>query len=234
MNKPCPADLASVFANTTHVLLDFDGPVCRVFAGLPGPTIAADLRALINSQGVDIPEPVRSEAGAHDLLQYAATISWELAHDVEAALHRSEFLAIPAAEPTPGALDFLATCHDAHRQVAIVSNNPRDVITAHLDRHGISQYVDHIEGRDPTDPALMKPNPYLVTRAAQALHTEPRNCVLIGDATTDVRAAHAAGTLAVGYANKPGKHQALTAAGADAITSSMAELAQQLRSQSQP
>lgn len=35
-------------------------------------------------------------------------------------------------------------------------------------------------------------------------------CALTGDSLTDVRAAHKAGAAAIGYANKPHKHQAVT------------------------
>jgi phosphoglycolate phosphatase-like HAD superfamily hydrolase len=50
-------------------------------------------------------------------------------------------------------------------------------------------------------------------------------CVLIGDSTWDIDAAHQIDVTAIGYANKPGKADRLTAAGADAITASMNELA---------
>lgn len=228
-----PADLDAVLTTTTHVLLDFDGPVCSIFAGLPAPTIAAELRALMTAHGVDIPPPVRDQAGPHELLQFAGTVSRDLAHQVETALREAELTAAATAEPTPGADHFLAACHDTGRPVAIVSNNPHDAIATYLARHGLTRYVDHIEGRDPTDPARMKPSPHLVTRAIDALTATPSACVLIGDATTDIHAAHAAGTLAIGYANKPGKRQRLTQAGADAITDTMTTLTNHLRALNQ-
>jgi phosphoglycolate phosphatase len=63
----------------------------------------------------------------------------------------------------------------------------------------------------------MKPSPHLIERAAEALSTTPDQCTLIGDRTTDVRAARTIGAGSVGYANKPGKADDLTTAGADAI-----------------
>jgi phosphoglycolate phosphatase len=63
----------------------------------------------------------------------------------------------------------------------------------------------------------MKPSPHLIERAAHALAMAPTDCTLIGDQTADVRAARAIGAASIGYANKPGKSDDLTAAGADAI-----------------
>jgi phosphoglycolate phosphatase-like HAD superfamily hydrolase len=46
----------------------------------------------------------------------------------------------------------------------------------------------------------------------------------VGDSVTDIEAAHAAGTMAVGYTNKPGKAMGLRDAGADAVISSIMSL----------
>ena len=75
----------------------------------------------------------------------------------------------------------------------------------------------------------MKPSPYLVERAAQAIGVPPTRCLLIGDQPTDIQAAHAVGAASIGYANKPGKYVDLAAAGADAITIQMDELAEAAR-----
>ncbi|WP_269859523.1 HAD family hydrolase [Streptomyces sp. RPT161] len=74
----------------------------------------------------------------------------------------------------------------------------------------------------------MKPDPYSVHRAVRALGKRADECVLIGDSVTDVEAAHAAGVKAIGFANKSHKPEALRAAGADAITSSMGAVAEAL------
>jgi phosphoglycolate phosphatase len=67
----------------------------------------------------------------------------------------------------------------------------------------------------------MKPSPYLVQRAADALRAPLDGCVLIGDQASDVTAAIAAGTQCIGYANKPGKASDLANAGANAVIDDM-------------
>jgi beta-phosphoglucomutase-like phosphatase (HAD superfamily) len=71
----------------------------------------------------------------------------------------------------------------------------------------------------------MKPNPEPILTAASGLGVAPAACVLVGDSTTDVEASRAAGVCSIGYANKPGKVERLERAGADAIVTSMADIA---------
>ena len=52
-----------------------------------------------------------------------------------------------------------------------------------------------------------------------------RECVFVGDAVRDVQAADAAGMVAIGYANKPGKAERMVNAGAAAIVTSISDLA---------
>jgi phosphoglycolate phosphatase len=82
-----------------------------------------------------------------------------------------------------------------------------------------------IEARDPSHVERMKPSPYLVQRAGEALSLPLSECVLIGDQVSDVAAAKAAGARSIGYANKPGKAEDLANAGADAVIDDMAHLA---------
>ena len=81
-----------------------------------------------------------------------------------------------------------------------------------------------IVGRTDPDPRLLKPHPHLVLRALDALGGDPAICAFVGDSTSDIQTAKAAGTHSVGYANKPGKTERLQRAGADAIVTTMAEL----------
>lgn len=90
--------------------------------------------------------------------------------------------------------------------------------------HHLAEHIDIIVGRTDPDPRLLKPHPHLVLRALDALHGDPATSAFIGDSTSDIQSAKAAGTHSVGYANKPGKTDRLQDAGADAVVTSMAEL----------
>lgn len=115
------------------------------------------------------------------------------------------------------------------RQMAIVSNNSTPAITLYLDQHGLRHLFADVVGRPYGQPERMKPNPELILATARKLDAEPLRCVFVGDSTSDVEGSRSAGMPVIGYANKPGKAGRLEDAGADAIITSMGELATALR-----
>jgi phosphoglycolate phosphatase-like HAD superfamily hydrolase len=84
-------------------------------------------------------------------------------------------------------------------------------------------------GRDEPDPALMKPSPYLVRSAVGIPDAHPAEYAFAGDSTTGMVAGRLAGVPVIGYANKPGKAELLTQAGADAVTTGLDEITTALR-----
>jgi HAD superfamily hydrolase (TIGR01509 family) len=70
-----------------------------------------------------------------------------------------------------------------------------------------------------------KPNPEPVARAAQELGLAPRDCLLVGDTTVDIRAGRAAGAQTVGVLCGFGERQELERVGADLILTTTADLA---------
>ncbi len=119
----------------------------------------------------------------------------------------------------------MQACRRSSRQVAVVSNNSRAAVDAYLGAYGLAEYVDVIAARTEPDPGLMKPSPHLIAQAVRELEAELGESTLVGDSVTDIQSACAAGVRSIGYANKPGKRERLTRAGADVIVTSMEELA---------
>ncbi|MEV0803452.1 HAD family phosphatase [Kribbella sp. NPDC050281] len=216
---------ASALRSTQAVLLDFDGPVCSVFAGYPAPQIADELRALIRDAIGDLPDEITDANGPHEVLGASASLGNDVWQRVEEALQVAEVKAVESATPTPGVAEFLEICRSAKRPVAIVSNNCEASVHKYLEQAGIADHIRHIEARDPVHVERMKPSPFLVDRAAAALSVSPGRCVLIGDQPSDVAAAIAAGTRSIGYANKPGKAGDLAQAGADSVIGDMNDVA---------
>lgn len=222
------APLKALLDGAHAVLFDFDGPICSVFDGYPAQQIADELRELahkIRSGSVSVLDHVSSP---HELLLAAAS-DRELAQHLEAALQEAELAAVRTALPTPGAAESIAACNASGRVVAIVSNNYGQAVTDYLARIGLAEQVAHIVGRNAADPTLMKPSPHLIEKAIQALNVESSACVFVGDQTTDIEAGRAAGVPTIGYANKPGKVDALQSVGADVVLTGMLELAEAIR-----
>lgn len=226
MNTP---QLTDVLRHVKHVLLDFDGPVCSVFAGLPAPDVARRLYgALLPVLTVDDPAEWATETDPLALLRQVADVRPDLAALADEALTQLEVDAVALADQTLGGEATIRACVESGRSVWIISNNAGDAIRAYLDDHGLAECIAGVFGRAQGDPTSMKPNPRLLLSALSAASAAPTSCIFIGDAARDVEAGHAARVATIGYANKPGKEAKLMAAGAVAVTDSMEAIADAL------
>jgi len=214
-------NLASLLNRT--LLLDFDGPVCSVFAGMPAQGVATYLRQLAMNLGYEVGD-LKPTTGPIEILHWAELQSYELTVTMEEALGRVERTAVRSATMTDDATDVIHTAKREGRAVAIVSNNSPGAIQEYLALHGLIDEIDVIVGRPWARPADMKPSPAPIAEAARELGVPTEACVLVGDATTDIEAAHAAGAVAIGFANKPGKASQLKNAGADQVVNNMSEI----------
>ena len=226
--------LDQIAARCHHLLLNFDGPVCAVFATTPGRTVADELRAALRAAEVAIPGPVTAVEDPLELFQVVARWHPDAAPIAQQELTRLELLAIAGARPTEGAGDLIATARNTGRTVTIVTNNSGIAVRAYLDAHGLSGYLTGVIGRDDADPERMKPSPYRVREAVGVLGAEGEQCSFVGDTPTDVLAGLLAGVPVIGFANKPGKAQPLAQAGARAVTSQLSEISTALRAAPQP
>ncbi|MEC3974578.1 HAD family hydrolase [Amycolatopsis sp. H20-H5] len=199
-------------------MLDFDGPVCSVFSNFSPHAVARELRACLTlDTAPETNEPF-------ELLRYVARHEPSAAVRAESELARLETVAVRTAVPTPGAGAVLRHFAASSRPVVIVSNNSSSAVRAYLSLHGLAHLVAGVSSRTGPEPGLLKPHPYLLQRAAEMVSATTNDCLMVGDSATDIEAAHAAGSLSVGYANKPGKRERFKRLGADAIIDTMPEL----------
>jgi phosphoglycolate phosphatase len=219
--------LSAIVTRTRYLLLDFDGPVCSIFAGIPAPTIAEQLRKLY--PGDQIPDQVKNTGDPIEVFTQAAEISPDLAARVEAEMTALEVTAVATAKPTPYVHEVLAACRESGRTVAVVSNNSAQAVNAYLDRHGLSGGIALVVARTSHDPALLKPSPHLLEIAVEKLAADPAATAFVGDSLTDIEAARRAGIASIGYANKSGKQDRMTQLNAGAVITTMADLALSVR-----
>ncbi|KAB8192577.1 HAD hydrolase-like protein [Nonomuraea phyllanthi] len=206
------------------VLLDFDGPICDIFAGLPAPRVAASLRSFLTDHDVEIP----AEIEAFDDPLAVFRFSWQLGRDMsritQDILTTLEVEAVKTAHPTPGAADVIRQSKRLGKSVAVVSNNSTMAVIAYLQRTHLREEIDYVSARVNPDPNFMKPNPHLVRQALERLAATPSATILVGDSMTDMEVCLATGVVAVGYANRPGKASQLEKAGANYVVTSMTKL----------
>ncbi|WP_370192743.1 HAD family hydrolase [Streptacidiphilus sp. MAP5-52] len=205
-------------------MLDFDGPVCSVFAGFPAPVVANRLASGLGNA----PDNWLAEEDPMALLRQVSAERPEATMAADELLERLEVEAVGTAEPTPGAEAVIRACAASGRRVWMVSNNAPRAIEEYLAARDLRQEVSGVFGRPIGDPSLMKPNPHLLLEMLAAASAEPTGCVFVGDAVTDVQAGLAASMPTIGYANKPGKDVALARAGATAVVDSMHVIAEAL------
>jgi phosphoglycolate phosphatase len=222
------ADLGAILARTRYLLIDFDGPICSIYAGLPAPQVAAQLRKLFT--GHQLPNDIQQTGDPIEVFAYAGTVSPDLAARVEAEMTDLEVEATASAKPTPYIHEVLAASRGSGRTVGVVSNNGARAVNTYLERNGLSDSIRLVVARTSHDPALLKPSPYLIEKALRGLDdADPAATTLVGDSITDIEGAHRAGIGSIGYVNKPGKYERMTQAGAGAVITSMADLALWLR-----
>ena len=215
---------ADLVARARVVLLDFDGPICSVFAGYPSArAVIATLRAL-EAAGFDVPPEWLKLEDPHRLLIEVATQIPEAVGIAEDALTRSEVYAVESAQITAGVTELIDQITDRGQQWAVVSNNSAESIARFCTRKDFARTPSLTVGRSKGKPHLMKPNPFALSHALEILRTPPLEAVFIGDSVSDIQAGRAVGIPTVGYANKPAKPRLLATARADVVITSMEDL----------
>ena len=118
----------------------------------------------------------------------------------------------------PGVAETLAAL-DARKTTATTkgTNGSRQI----LEKFGLLPYFDHVQG---TDGFPCKPAPDVLLRGIQALGVAPEDCLMVGDAPSDMIAGKRAGvkTCAVRYGY--GKHEELAKLEPDYWVSDLREL----------
>ena len=66
--------IAHVLSGGGPILLDFDGPVCTVFAGYPADVVASELRGILLNSDVQLPTAVAEETDPLQVLRWTATL----------------------------------------------------------------------------------------------------------------------------------------------------------------
>ena len=128
---------AQLITESAGLLLDFDGPVCDVYAGSSPARIASEVSARFGL-GIDTDDPL-------DLIAHAL-ITGGPVDDIHQALTETELEAVRSATETPGIRDLLESYQGP---IAIVSNNAGEAIDAWLAAAELRSFVHVVTGRDP-------------------------------------------------------------------------------------
>lgn len=208
------------------VLFDLDGTLIDSV-----PDLAASVNELLGRRSLPAlsPEQVRSMVGngVRKLVERAfAARSCPLA-DAELDKAHREMVEIYSSQLTrltrllPGALETLAHLHESGVRLGVVTNKPEQPTREILLHFGLTERLGAIVGGDSV--RHMKPAPDALYLALERLDADAGRALMVGDSTTDIEAARAAGmAVAVvrgGYTRIP-----VEELGADLICDSLTDL----------
>ena len=133
--------LAQLLRQRRHVMLDFDGPICAVFGGIPAHHVNRHYAAILRSHDIPVSDDLADGDDPLGIFRAAATQRPDQAVFIEHTLRDLEVHAIATAPLMPGASETLLSLRDTGRTATIVSNNSTTAIRAFLTRHRLNDLV---------------------------------------------------------------------------------------------
>jgi phosphoglycolate phosphatase-like HAD superfamily hydrolase len=215
------------------VLWDFDGPICRLFAGHSAERVANELVEWLEIRGLRglLTEAERDSLDPHDVLRAVDRRhpGSDLVTELEERLTQEELRATSSAMPTPYADPLIRTWSAVGVRLAVATNNSPKVVRRYLaSRDLISCFAPHVYGRT-QDLRRLKPDPHTLNNALRAMGAAPESALMIGDAPTDCEASLQAGVPFLGYARNDRKAKLLRESGAGLVVASLEPLLDLLR-----
>ncbi|MFK4145753.1 HAD family hydrolase [Streptomyces sp. NPDC004065] len=225
--------LRNLITRARVVLWDFDGPICRLFAGHSAERVSTDLVHWLEGRGLHglLTETERESLDPHIVLRAVDRRHprSDLVTELEARLTQEELRAASSAWPTPYADPLIRTWTALGSRLAIATNNSPRVVRTYLDGRGLLDcFAPHIYGRT-EDLHHLKPDPHCLNRALSAMGAAPADALMIGDTPSDHEAALRAGVPFLGYARNARKEKLLREAGATVIVESLEPVLRVLR-----
>ncbi|MGX1270841.1 phosphoglycolate phosphatase-like HAD superfamily hydrolase [Streptomyces phaeoluteigriseus] len=185
------AAVGALLAPARVVLWDFDGPICRLFAGHSAERVAVGLVEWLEGRGLRglLTESERESPDPHVVLHAVDRRhpGSDLVAELEERLTQEELRAAASAMPTAWADPLIRTWTAVGGRLAVTTNNSPRVVAKYLDSRGLAScFAPHVYGRT-QDLHLLKPHPHCLNRALTAMGSAPGSALMIGDAPSDYR-----------------------------------------------
>lgn len=224
-------NLQDLITRARYVLFDFDGPICRVFAGHPADGVAAELVKWLDRRGAGrlLTVDERQASDPWDVLRAVGRRSpgSAVVAELEKQLTEEELKAVSSAELTTHADRLIRTWSERGAKLAVTTNNSAEAVWEYLEAQELDGYFAHVYGRT-SDPNLLKPHPHCLDQALAAFRAKPSDALMLGDSRPDVEAAGRAGVAFLGYARNERKEKELRKAGAENLVGSLVEVVRPL------
>jgi HAD superfamily hydrolase (TIGR01509 family) len=227
--------LRELITRARVVLWDFDGPICRLFAGHSAERVAAELAGWLEGRGLHglLTKSELKTLDPHVVLRAVDRRHprSDLVAELEERLTQEELRATATALPTAYADPLIRTWTAMGSRLAITTNNSPRVVRTYLASRDLTEcFAPHIYGRT-QDLHRLKPDPFCLNRALNAMGASPSAALMIGDTPSDFEAAQNAHVAFLGYARNEDKERQLRDAGATSVVSSLERVLKLLKDQ---
>jgi len=163
------------------------------------------IRGLLASRG--LPEPLEDRrevyrvirGGAASLLEHGlpeASLDATMA-EMETIMNGIELEALDTMEPKPHAREAVAELHGEGLGLGVATRSHREYALRGLEKHDMLRFFHQVVARD--DVPYPKPDPRHLLYTVRLLGVEPGDTLFVGDTTTDLQTADAAGVEFLGY-----------------------------------
>ncbi|MGW3986942.1 HAD family hydrolase [Streptomyces sp. NPDC004830] len=228
-----PDVLRRLIARARVVLWDFDGPICRLFAGHSAERVAGDLVSWLEGRGLHglLTDAERASLDPQVVLRAVDRRhpGSDLVAELEERLTQEELRATASAMPTAYADPLIRTWTAIGSRPAVTTNNSPRAARTYLESRGLADcFAPHLYGRT-EELRHLKPDPHCLNRALNAMGAAPADALMIGDTPSDHLAARRAGVPFLGYARTEEKARQLRAAGAGTVVGTLETLLRLLR-----
>jgi phosphoglycolate phosphatase-like HAD superfamily hydrolase len=217
--------LRELITSARFVLWGFDGPICRLFPRQQAERVAADLVDWLEGQGARgvFTEPERKSLDPQAVLRAVARRRppGELVAELEERHTQEEVRAAASALPTAYADPLIRTWTAVGARLAVTTDvSPRAVRAYLVSRDTLGCFGPHLYGRT-KDLRRLKPDPYCLRRALDAMGAAPATALMVGDRLADLAAAREAAVPFLGHARTEADERRLRAAGAGVVVRSL-------------
>ena len=210
------------------VVFDLDGTLME--SGIDYEKMGNRIRDLLVSMG--LPEPLEDRRKVYRVIRGGATTLREYGlpeaslvvtiAEMEAIMNSVELEGLEAITLKPYAREAIAELHGEGLCLGIATRSHREYAIHSLERYDLLRFFHRVVARD--DVPYPKPDPRHLLYTIELLGVEPGDTLFIGDTTTDLQTADAAGVGFVGYWRDDAWAQRLMEEGCSRIIKDLREI----------
>jgi phosphoglycolate phosphatase len=210
------------------VVFDLDGTLMD--SSIDYEKMGNSIKELLVSMG--LPEPLEDRRKVYRVIRGGASTIREYGlpeesleatmTEMEAIMNDIELEGLDAITLKPYAMEAVAELHGEGLGLGVATRSHREYALRSLEMHGLLRFFHRVVARD--DVPYPKPDPRHLLYTIKLLGVEPGDTLFIGDTTTDLQTADAAGVEFVGYWRDDAWAQRLMDEGCNRIVRDLREL----------